>query len=179
MPFSIAHFCPFSRSLPSLLSIYPDSHARRGYAADTPVCRCHPRGSYLECSLLLARSWSTPLAADWAIEPLLIRLPPSLFPPAVPSLPRLCRCLSPPPHPPFRLVLRHRLPPHFPYTPQQWQLLRKWSIVQINHKKRIAPPPEDASLAGESLLCEGGESARSCGKVSVFHVWKHVFSIFV
>lgn len=121
LPF-LPHFCHFSRSLSSPFSIYPDSHSRRRLRGwpppPPPVWRCNPRGSYLECSLLLARSWSTPLAADWAIEPLLICLPPSLLLPAVwplhsvissrgscpflPSwaVPLLCHSL-----PTFRLVL--------------------------------------------------------------------------
>lgn len=39
-------------------------------------------GSYLECSLLVAKSCSTPLAADWAMGELLICLTPNLLPPA-------------------------------------------------------------------------------------------------
>lgn len=31
------------------------------------IYRCTSEASYLECSLLLARSWSTPLVAEWAI----------------------------------------------------------------------------------------------------------------
>lgn len=61
----------YSASSPSLqplplLSLYPDSHSRADYEAPEPPLLPYlpPLRSYLECSLLLARSWSTPLAAD-------------------------------------------------------------------------------------------------------------------